>query len=157
MERSLQGTLRGRVPSEAVMKVADLMTGEVASANVGETCDAAARIMWERDVGSVPIVDASGRLVGMVTDRDLLLVAYQEKKRLDELALESTMTGGVIAGRLDDEVQDIEALMQTNQIRRIPIVDDDARLVGIVAIADLARARGAQAAQTVEVVSQPTG
>jgi CBS domain-containing protein len=121
------------------MRVSEVMTNPAITCPMGSTLNAAARLMWDYDIGAVPVVDFEGRLVGVVTDRDLCMAAYTQGRRLDEIPVDTVMAKDVLACHMNDSVDAIEALMQSGRVRRIPVVDNDRRPVGVVALNDLAR------------------
>ncbi len=119
----------------------------------------AARVMQSQDVGSVPIVaDHDGhRLVGMITDRDLALRVIAEGRDPRETPVREVMTTGPVSCRESDIYQQALQAMAEHQLRRIPVVDDEGRLSGIIAQADVAT-RIAQPSTTgavVEAISDP--
>lgn len=124
------------------MRVEEIMARQVATCRPEQTAADAARLMWERDCGCIPIVDADEELVGIVTDRDLCMAAVTRGLPLDQLRLDSVMQSTVQTCRRTDSVREAERRMSEAQVRRIPIVEGLSRVVGIVSIADLARARG---------------
>lgn len=99
-----------------------------------------AGMMWDYDCGCVPVVEASGRVVGMITDRDACMAAYTKGRPLAELVVSDAMASNVITCKRSDTTHSIEQLMADNQIRRIPVIDEDGRIEGIVSLNDLARA-----------------
>lgn len=121
------------------MKIEELMTKEPASCRPEESLNAAARIMWEHDCGCVPVTGESSRLVGMLTDRDICMAAYFENRPLSEIPVSEAMSKRIQACRPDDPIAAAETTMQENQIRRLPVIDADGRLLGIVSLADIAR------------------
>jgi len=121
------------------MKIEKLMTTDVESCRPEERVDAAAKIMWERDCGCVPVVDASPRVVGMITDRDICMAAYTQGKPLGEIPVSSVMTGEVWCSHPGESALEAEALMRDKRIRRLPVVDAQGRLRGILSLNDLAR------------------
>lgn len=151
------------------MQVANVMNNAVRSCHVEDHLDLAAREMWDGDIGSVPIVDADRKVVGIVTDRDICMAAYMQGRPLGEIPVTVAMAKKVVTCRPDDLVADAEARMQTNQIRRLPVVDGNGRLTGILSINDLARRAGAdrskatravgteEVAVTLAAISQPHG
>jgi CBS domain-containing protein len=137
------------------------MQSEVATCTPGDALSEAARLMWERDCGCVPVVagDGSGRVVGMITDRDLCMAAFTRGMRLSEVSVASAMASRVHACRPEDPVSVAEEVMRSNQVRRVPVVDADGRLAGIVSLADVAeaglRAPAAEVARTLEAICRP--
>ena len=103
------------------------------------TLDQPARLMWEFDCGFIPVVSDDGRLAGVVTDRDICMATYFQGKPLGHIPVGIAMAHAVIAVHADDTVEQAEVLMRDNQIRRLPVVDNDGRPVGVVAMNDLAR------------------
>jgi CBS domain-containing protein len=121
------------------MVVEDLMTSEVGSCRPFDTLDRGARIMWERDCGAVPVLDQDGRVVAMLTDRDICMAALTQGRPLSEMRVSSAMSRSLWTCRREDEVKDAEKLMRSHQVRRLPVVDADGKLVGVLSISDLAR------------------
>jgi CBS domain-containing protein len=148
------------------MNVSELMTRAVGSCKMNHTLDCAAQIMWDHDCGCVPIVDDDNRVVGMVTDRDICMAALSQGRRLDEIAAERVAARNVVTVSLETSVERAEALMQENQVRRLPVVDGAGKLVGLISMNDIARrverttARphglsGDWIAQTLAAISKP--
>jgi len=100
--------------------------------------------MWNQDCGCAPVCDEDGRVVGMITDRDVCMAAYTQGKALDQLRVGDAMARQVIACSPRDSIQEAEQRMQTARVRRLPVVDDDGRLCGMISLADLARRFDAQ-------------
>jgi len=121
------------------MQIKEIMTSPVVSCPASATTDHAARLMWEFDCGIVPVVDDDGRLAGVITDRDICMAAYTQGVSLAAIPVTSAMARQVVAAHLEDTVESVESLMRASQIRRVPILDRDDRLAGIVAMNDLAR------------------
>jgi CBS-domain-containing membrane protein len=96
--------------------------------------------MWEKDIGSVPVVDDGGKLIGIVTDRDIAMAAYLRGEMLWNIPVSSLMTREVISAHAGDAINDVSSLMSRRQVRRVPIVDEGGVLVGIVSLNDLALA-----------------
>lgn len=121
------------------MRAADVMTKDVATCRTDQTAADAARVMWDRDCGVVPVVDERGSLRGIVTDRDLLMASHTRGKPPAELPLSSLVPGPLETCREDSDLDSILAAMARRQIRRLPVVDGRGRVVGIVSLNDLAR------------------
>lgn len=128
------------------MKVAELMVAEVTACSPDDALNRAAQIMWENDCGCVPVVDRAARLVAMLTDRDVCMAAYTRGGTLKDIRVSAAMSSELFACRPDDDVLDAQKLMREHQVRRIPVSDDKGRLVGVLSIADTARAIARKAA-----------
>jgi CBS domain-containing protein len=137
------------------MKISDIMTSDVTVARPGDTVQAVARNMADLDVGSLPVCDGT-RLLGMVTDRDITVRATARGLGADTPVTE-VMTADVEYAFADDDLKEVADKMSSKQIRRLPIVDADKRLIGIVAIADIAREdKDKRVGDTVEQISRPS-
>ena len=121
------------------MKIADLMTKGAMTCSQTDTLDRAAEIMWEHDCGAVPVTDDRGRTVGIVTDRDICMAAYTQGKRLSEIPVSVAVSKSLVAAGPEDSVESVAELMQTHQIRRVPILDERYQPVGMFTVGDLAR------------------
>lgn len=127
-----------------------IMTTNVATVNLFDNVFEVAEKMEQLNVGVIPVVD-NGNLVGMITDRDLVLRGYAQK-RSGSSSVEELMTRDVVVGTPDMSVDEVAQLMAERQIRRLPVVEDG-RLVGIVSIGDLA-VRNELADEAGEALSQ---
>jgi len=138
------------------MKISEVMTTDVETVTSDQTAREAAAFMLRADAGSIPVCDG-GRVVGMITDRDIAVRGVAEGRGPDTPVSE-LMSDGVICAHEDDDVQDVARRMSDEQVRRIPVVDTDERLIGIVSLGDLTRETGGEAAhQALEGVSAPGG
>jgi CBS domain-containing protein len=122
------------------MKVEQVMTRTVHTCRADQTLNDAARIFWDHDCGTVPVVDADGKLVGMLTDRDVCMSAYFRGDGLRNLWIGDAMARRVLSTRPEDALEEALDLMRTHQIRRLPVVDGDGRVQGILSLSDLFRA-----------------
>jgi CBS domain-containing protein len=122
------------------MRVGQIMSQEVRSCRPTDSLNEAARSMWEGDCGALPVVSSDGVVVAMITDRDVCMAAYTRGRRLDDLCVRDAMSPRLTACSPGDAVEDAEQRMRESRVRRLPVVDDDGRLVGIVSLADVARA-----------------
>jgi predicted transcriptional regulator len=102
----------------------------------------AARLMWEHDVGVVVITDQQGQPIAMITDRDICMAAYTQGVPLFAGAVTSAMSRSLVSVRADAPLGEVYEALKQGQVRRVPVVDDGGRLVGLVGWADLARAAG---------------
>ena len=138
----------------------DIMTDSPAVCTAETTAQDAARLMQDNDCGSLPVVESRDtmKLIGMVTDRDLAL-RILGRGQGPSTPIREAMTRNVSSVKLDDDLDAIENVMSGQQVRRVPVVDNNDRVVGIVAQADLARELKAVGrkdfSKVVEKISQP--
>ncbi len=121
------------------MKVKDLMSTEVKCCAEYNTLNTAAQMMWESDIGCVPVVDKEGRAIGVLTDRDICMGAYFQGVPLTGALVTSAMSKQVFSCAPDDDVAAAEKLMKQNQIHRLLVLDAGERPVGVVSLNDIAR------------------
>jgi CBS domain-containing protein len=122
-------------------RVAEVMTRDVRVVNAEETAQQAARLMAEHEAGAMPVGE-DDRLVGMVTDRDLAVRVLAEGKDPARTKVREVMTPGTAYVFDDQDVDTVAETMRGRQVRRMPVLNRDKRLVGIVSLTDLARATG---------------
>ena len=138
------------------MIVKDVMSRSVRTVTPESTIREAARLMADADVGALPVA-AGDRLTGMVTDRDIAIRAVAIGKAPD-VSVGEVMSHEVLYCHEDEDVTDVCANMADIQVRRLPVVDADKRLVGIVSLADIATAaRASQAGEALEGITRPGG
>ena len=136
------------------MKVADVMTRDVCLANPDQPIGEVARLMSKLDIGALPVGKAD-RLVGMITDRDIVIRGVAQGKG-PEAKVREIMTKRVIHCLEEDDLDDVCKNMAGIQMRRLPVLNAEKRLVGIVSLADLAvKNAAAQAGRALEGISQP--
>jgi CBS domain-containing protein len=136
--RRLREKLWGRKQAGAT-PVASVMTQIVITCSSDVTLDEVARKMWDGDVGCLVVVDESGRVSGLVTDRDCLMAAHTQGRRLEAIKVDSAMSREVYSCRPEDSLAAVEDVMKTRQIRRMPVVDGEGRPRGVITLNDLAR------------------
>ena len=120
------------------MQVAEIMTKDVCSCSPGMNAATAAEFMWKRNCGSIPIVGDAGRVVGIVTDRDLFLALGTANRRPGELQVGEIMTRDLAFTTPGSDVRDALKTMAQRQLRRLPVVNQAGDLVGIVSLGDIA-------------------
>jgi len=121
------------------MKVKTIMTPEIASCRPEDSMHAAARLMWDNDCGAVPVVDGTtGEVRGIITDRDMCMAALLSNRPSHLIPVRDVMASEVCTCHEDDDLRTVHATMRDNQIRRLPVVDDEKKLVGLVSLNDLA-------------------
>jgi CBS domain-containing protein len=147
------------------MRIKEVMNQPAITCSEADSADNAARLMWEFDCGIIPVLHDDGRLAGVITDRDICMAAYTQGEPLRGIPVTRGMAKHVIAIHADDSVETAEILMRDNQIRRLPVVDDDGRPLGVVSMNDLARLAGRvkrtgvdrEVVDTLSAISQPRG
>ena len=116
-----------------------------------------AKLMVEADCGEIPVTDASNRLIGVITDRDIVCRVVAKGKNPSEVAASECMTEPVVVVNEDTKLEDVVAVMEENQIRRVPVVDASGCCCGIISQADVALcATDSQAGELVREVSKDT-
>lgn len=136
------------------MQIHTCMSSDVQTVSTDTPLRAVGQSMAAHDLGSIPVSE-NDRLIGMITDRDIAVRGIGRGLGPDANASE-VMSKEVLYCRAQDEVDDVLQNMGENQVRRLPVVDDDKRLVGIVSIGDLVKARPAQGGQSFAKVTQPS-
>ncbi len=142
------------------MLVRDVMSTRVIFCTLSDTAQAAARSMKLHRVGALPVVFdfVNAKLEGIVTDRDLCCSVVAEARLAETTKMAEVMTPDPVTCAPEDTLEDCEVLMQEHQIRRIPVVDDQGRCVGIIAQADIAlHAPAGIVAKTVAEISKSIG
>lgn len=139
-------------------KVHEVMTDRPRVVTPDTTVSEAAQLMRNDDIGSLPIIDGE-QLAGMVTDRDIVIRAIAEGKDPRGMPVREVASRELVTVRADEELSSALQLMASQQVRRLPVVDDDGRLVGILAQADVAvEAKEKAVGEMVEEISKsPTG
>ena len=120
------------------MRVQDVMARNPIAVEVTEPVSAAARLMRERNIGSIPVQDAKGRLRGMLTDRDIVLRCVAAGRDPAKVEIEEIMSTGAITAAPGEDVTAALARMKSEQVRRLPVVEGET-LVGMLSLADVAR------------------
>jgi CBS domain-containing protein len=138
------------------MRVSEAMTREVRVANPGQSIREVAKIMAEIDAGAMPVGD-NDRLVGMITDRDIAIRAVALGKGPDTPVRDVMSTEQVLFCYEDEELDHVAKNMSEQQVRRLPVVNREKRLVGIVSLGNLAQNEGRAANKAVKGVTKPGG
>ena len=107
------------------MKIRDLMTSDVETCRPDTDLSTVARMMWDRDCGFIPVVNADGTLCGVVTDRDICIASATRRVLPEYMSARQAMTHPVHACLPDDDVTDALPAMKRSKIRRMPVIDSD--------------------------------
>ena len=119
------------------MKVQQLMNQPAVTCSAADTLDRAAGLMWEHDCGALPVVGADRRIVGVITDRDVCMAAYTQGLPLASIEVGPVMAKQVHCAQPEDDIEKAEKTMRVNQVRRVPVVADNGRVVGMLSLNDL--------------------
>lgn len=142
-------------------RVRDIMTRDPQCVTTSQKLGDVARVMRDEDCGAVPVVAGEGdrKIIGMVTDRDIVIRVVAEGKNPTDTPVEIAMTKEVYSVKEDDSVDKVFRVMSDKQVRRVPVVDDRGMIVGIVAQADIATDTNDthKVARTVEEISEGKG
>jgi len=134
--------------------IRDIMTSNPQTVEPGKTVVDAARIMKQEDAGVVPVTE-NGRLTGMVTDRDIAIRVVAERKDPKSTTVREVASTDLVTIDPEQDLDEALRLMAKHQVRRLPVVEEDGRLVGVVAQADVARqGDDTQTGQVVQEISQ---
>ena len=142
------------------MQAKEIMSRDPQFCTPGDTLQKAGRLMADHDCGCLPVVDGadSKRIVGVLTDRDIAVRGVARGKMPDS-TVNDVMTPAPAYCSPNDDIAAVELIMVERQVRRVPVVDGDSRVVGMIAQADLARNNSAvsdrEVGQIVERISEP--
>jgi CBS domain-containing protein len=138
------------------MQVQEIMSKNVHIAEPNMTIRDVARRMRADNVGSLPVGE-NDRLIGMVTDRDIVVRAVAEERSPGNTTVREVMSEGLCYCFADDEIEQAAQVMAQHQVRRLPVINrDDKRLVGVVALADLGRSEQEPAKEALKGISEAT-
>lgn len=123
------------------MKARDVMSRRVVTVAEGATLAEAARAMWDRNCGFLPVTEsATGRICGVITDRDICMGALTQGRPIHQIPVSVSMSRDVAACSEGDDLREVERRLREHRVRRLPVVDSGHRCVGVVSIDDLAKA-----------------
>lgn len=134
--------------------IREIMSADVQSIEPEETLRRGAELMRDLDIGALPVC-SDGRLLGMVTDRDLAVRGLADGLDPDNACISDVMTPDPETCRPEQDAQEVLRAMGDAQVRRMPVVDDDGRLVGIVSLGDMATRQGADTDEALREISEP--
>jgi len=136
------------------MKVSDVMTRNPRTVQLSDSIQAVAQIMRDEDTGAVPVVEDGSHVIGMITDRDIVIRAVADGDM--ECTVDDIVTDDVVCVTAEMSTADAAELMSEHQVRRLPVVDDDENLIGIVSLGDLAVKEGRETrmGETLENISE---
>lgn len=119
------------------MKVKDCMCHEIAYLTPESTVEDCAKLMCNKHIGCIPICDSNKTVLGIVTDRDVILRSIACNKNIKTTPISDIMTCKVCCCTKDEEINEAEKKMADEQIRRLPVVDENNKIIGIITLGDL--------------------
>jgi|SRR6516164_9072844 len=147
------------------MRVEQLMTKNVRACYADDKLADAANAMWDGDIGCLPVVDCEGRVISVITDRDIAMCAHFSGRPLRHLEVSEAMSKRLVTVHGADDVGFLDDAMRRAQVHRVPVVDEAGLLKGIVTLNDLAHHRHGRAvglgvspdevATTLAIISSP--
>ncbi|WP_213288957.1 CBS domain-containing protein [Bradyrhizobium sp. sGM-13] len=137
------------------MQVQQVMQTKVQLADPNMTVRDVARKMRADNIGALPVGE-NDRLIGMVTDRDVVVRAVAEERSASNTTVREVMSDGICYCFEDEDVDQAARVMAEHQVRRLPVLNRDKRLVGVVALADLGRSEQDAAQNALKGISEPT-
>jgi len=139
------------------MKVQDIMTPQPQCCMAEDSLQRAAQFMVDCDCGEIPVIDQERKPIGVITDRDIACRAVAKGLNTTQMTVSDVMSTPVVCVRADDNLEECCRLMEQNQIRRVPVVDEHGVCCGIISLADIAERLGEQnSGQILRDVSQKT-
>ncbi len=131
------------------MKVKDVMRGTVYSCGPGTNLAEAAKVMWDYDCGTLPVVAGDGKVIGMITDRDICISLATKNRLASEVAVWESISGEVYTCSPDDDIQDALKTMAVKRVRRLPVINANGELQGVLSMNDIVlKAEGAKGWKT---------
>ena len=118
------------------MKVKEMMTGDTVTCDLNASLAEAAAAMWENDCGILPVLKDGEEIVGVITDRDICMGASMRDRSLSRISVEEIMTGALYSTSPEEDVSRALELMREHKVRRLPVVDDEGQLKGMLSIND---------------------
>jgi CBS domain-containing protein len=137
ISNELDGTEQLSDGKQTFMRVRELMTRNVQTCTPETNLAAAAMIMWEQDCGAVPVVGHEGKVIGMVTDRDICMAVATKRVEASAITVGEVMSGQLYACSPDDDINEALAMAGTYQVRRLPVVDNFGGIEGVLSINDI--------------------
>ena len=119
------------------MKVKEIMTPDAKAIWLTESLTDAAKLMWENDCGALPIIKDRRKVIGMITDRDICMAVAMRETNPSGISVEEVMTGQVYAVHRDDDVSQALQTMQEHKIRRLPVLNPEGELEGMLSMNDI--------------------
>ena len=118
------------------MNIQDIMTSDVQRCGLGTNLAAAAKLMWDMDCGVLPVVNGEGQVLGVITDRDICMACATKHRAPSELTVFDAVSGKTHRCKMSDDVHTAMDMMKREQVRRLPVVDEEGVLQGLISMND---------------------
>lgn len=144
------------VPNETQpsVQVAEVMTSPVSSCWADDPLSVPAKLMWDRDCGAIPVISRhSGETVAMITDRDICMATLTRDRPPSAIRVDEAMSRALFACAPTDPISHAEAILREHRVRRLPVLDGDRRLVGLLSLADIVRVADRDLSRAVKAVA----
>jgi CBS domain-containing protein len=115
------------------------MSKKVSTCFTSDNLDTAEQVMWEHDCGCIPVLNEQGSVAGMLTDRDVCMAAFFQRVPIGEIKVSAVMSRQLFQCTSDDDLSAAQQIMREKKVRRLPVLDTEGRLVGLLSLSDLAR------------------
>jgi CBS domain-containing protein len=137
------------------VKVKKLMFAEPVFCDSETDLASVAHLLWENDCGSVPVVAHDHKVIGMITDRDICMAAATKHRPPGEITVAEVIDGNVYKCQLDTDLGEAMLIMKQEQVRRLPVVDADGKLQGVLSLADIILSAEPHSAKAVKLSAGP--
>jgi len=139
LTKAVQDSLAGQPALASGIRIGAIMAEPLHVCSAEDSLARAAQIMWDADCGAVPVVGADGCLCGIITDRDICMAAYTKGSAPGSIRVADVMSRHVHSCSAEDSLEHAIARMADARVRRLPVVSDDGRPIGMISLADIAR------------------
>ena len=129
--------MRLGIEKETRMNVRDIMTRPLQTCTLHDNLATVAMRMWESDCGALPVKNHDGHVIGMITDRDICMAAATKHREISDVLVWETITGDIVTVQPEDDISMALDAMAKTQVRRLPVIDDDGLVQGILSMNDL--------------------
>ena len=135
------------------MNVQEIMTRDVQFCGPDTNLASAAKLMWDTDCGVLPVLNVEGRVLGMITDRDICMACATKNRAPSEIIVREALSGKTYRCKISDDVHAAMDIMKREQVRRLPVVDEEGVLQGLISMNDFILLAGEPKAGKAPVIS----
>jgi CBS domain-containing protein len=135
------------------MNVEDLMTRDVQCCGPDTNLAAAAKMMWDTDCGALPVLNVEGQVLGVITDRDICMACATKNRVASEITVWETVSKKAYTCKMSDDVHTAMDIMKRERVRRLPVIDEEAVLQGLVSMNDFILLAGERKTGKVPAIS----